>query len=271
MVYHLHDRVPLDVRARRVIEPLVAVVAVGEATLATATWGEGQPEIVLLHDGLGSIAQWRSVPAGVAQRCGRTVLAYDRPGHGRSTPVPVGAWPTRWLHDEAERLALLLEVCGIDRPILVGHSDGGSIALIHAATTDATAGVVALAAHSWVEQITVDRIAALRARPEPVIAGLRDHHADPAAVFEAWSGVWTSDEFRRWDIRPQLAAVDVPVVVAQGDTDEYATDAQAIETAAAIGDNASCVLLPRLGHLLHHHDPDLVADVVADFADTIDR
>ena len=99
-----------------------------------------------------------------------------------------------------------------------------------------------------------------------MIAGLRAHHADPVAVFEAWSGVWTSDEFGRWDVRPQLAAVDVPVVVAQGDADEYATDAQAIETAASIGDNASCVLLPGLGHLLHHQAPDLVADLVADFS-----
>ena len=180
--------------------------------------------------------------------------------------MPVGAWPADWLHDEAVRLARLLDICEVDRPILVGHSDGGSIALIHAATTDASVGVVALAAHSWVEQVTSDRIAALRARPEPVIAGLRAHHADPVAVFEAWSGVWTSDEFSRWDIRPQLAAVDVPVVVAQGDADEYATDAQAIETAASIGDNASCVLLPGLGHLLHHQAPDLVADLVADFS-----
>ena len=102
----------------------------------------------MLHDGLGSIAQWRDVPGRIADRLGVGVMAYDRPGHGASTPVPSGPWPADWLSHEADRLASLLRELEVQQPLLVGHSDGGSISLIHAATGGDVAGVVALAPHS---------------------------------------------------------------------------------------------------------------------------
>jgi pimeloyl-ACP methyl ester carboxylesterase len=243
--------------------PSTATVAVGGDRLTVATWGPGRPSIVLLHDGLGSIGQWQEVPSGLAARTGRTVLAYDRAGHGRSTPVPVGAWPADWLRREADVLAGLLDALDIEDPVLVGHSDGGSVAAIHGALTRNRSPLVLLAAHTWVEPDTADEIGRMRAAPDRIVAGLARHHAAPRALFEAWSGVWTSAEFARWDIRPQVAAIAAPVLVVQGGADEYASPEHAEVTARAIGDNAQCLLLDGLGHLLHHEAPDVVIDVVA--------
>jgi pimeloyl-ACP methyl ester carboxylesterase len=194
------------------------------------------------------------------------VLAYDRAGHGESTPWPTGPWPPDWLHREAATLAALIEAVGASSPALVGHSDGGSIAAIHAAAAPSACGAVALlAAHTWVETVTVDEIARMRAAPEGIIAGLQRFHARPRALFEAWSGVWVGDEFARWDIRPTLHTISAPALVVQGAADEYATDAHATETSAAIGDNAQCRLLPGLGHVLHHEAPDRVTELIAGF------
>ena len=102
-------------------------------SLTTQRWGDGPAEIVVLHDGLGSIRQWRDLPAQMHATTGRTVLAYDRAGHGSSTPVPTGPWPADWLHTEAELLAQLLDEVAVAEPLLVGHSDGGSISLLTAA------------------------------------------------------------------------------------------------------------------------------------------
>jgi len=222
-------------------------------------------EIILLHDGLGSISQWRSIPAEVAARTGKPVLAYDRPGHGHSTPVPTGAWPADWLHREADRFARLRPALNLTaEPMVVGHSDGGSIGLLHAAAGDPMRGLLTLAAHSWVEQTCYDAIVGMRANAESIVRGLGRDHPHPAAVFEAWSGVWVSEEFRPWDIRPMLSAVSCPTVVAQGWNDEYAAPAHAEETAAAIGDSGECRMLDGVGHLLHHEDPALVVDVIVE-------
>jgi pimeloyl-ACP methyl ester carboxylesterase len=254
--------------------------SLGDAEITVAQWGDGPAEIVLLHDGLGSIDQWRRIPSELARRTGCAVMAYDRPGHGTSTPVPDGPWPADWLHREADRFGRLLDAVEANEPLVVGHSDGGSIGLLHAvalaesqreaADHQPIRGLLTLAAHSWVEQRCFDAIAGMRARPQQIIIGLARNHADPEAVFEAWSGVWVSEDFRRWDIRPRLHTISCPTLVAQGTEDEYATDAHAIETASAIGDNASYRLLDGVGHLLHHQDPDLIVDVVSEFHRSLD-
>lgn len=236
----------------------------GANRLRTATWGDGVPSIVMLHDGIGSITQWRSVPADIAAATGATVMAYDRAGHGASTPVPMGPWPADWLHREAEVLGGLLTTIGADNPLLVGHSDGGSIALIHAAGGGAGRGLVSLAAHVWVEAVTVESIHSIRANVASVVGALGKHHDAPAEVFEAWSGGWVSEAFAPWDIRPILGTITMPVVAVQGDGDEYATPEHVSEVASAIGDHARAVLVPNARHLLHHDVPEEVTSIVAD-------
>ncbi len=223
----------------------------------------------MLHEGLGSITQWREVPALIAERTGAGVVAYDRAGHGVSTPI--GSRGADWLHVEADVLARLLERLEISEPILVGHSDGGSIALIHAASGARCRAVVTLAAHSWVEPCCVEAIASLRADPADIIEGLSRAHAAPAELFDAWSRVWTSEEFQTWDIRPSLGAISCPTVVVQGATDEYATDAQLTETVAAIGRTATLVQMPEVGHMIHREIPEIVVDLVADLHDQLRR
>ncbi len=250
--------------------PVWETIDVDDGCLTTARWGSGPPEIVLLHDGLGSIDQWRTIPGDLAVRTGRTVLAYDRPGHGSSTPHPSGPWPADWLHVEADRLSHLIDALHLGRDglplLLVGHSDGGSIALLYAATESRPAsGIITLAAHTWVEQQCVDAIVEMRAAAGPIVAGLAKSHAEPTAIFDAWSGAWVSDEFRGWDIRPRLNSIRQPTLIAQGGNDEYATPAHVDETVAAIGENATGLLLPTVGHLLHHQDPGLVVDTIATF------
>ncbi len=246
-------------------EPRTAVLPVRGSMLHTATFGDDTPGLVLLHDGLGSVDQWRTIPSDLAERTGLTVLAYDRSGHGESLPVPTAHWPVDWLAREAEVLAGLIEAVGATDPVLVGHSDGGSIAALHAARAQVASPVVLLAAHSWVEQAAVDAITGMRARRELMVRGLSRSHAHPEALFEAWSGAWTSPEFSAWDIRPLLGAIEAPTLVLQGERDEFATDLQAEATAAAIGHNATCRILPKVAHLMHHRHPELLVDQVGDF------
>lgn len=227
--------------------------------------------IVLLHDGLGSIDQWRAIPATLAATTGRTVFAYERPGHGKSTPVPAGPWPPDWLHTEAAHLVRVLDHLEVADPILVGHSDGGSIALLAVAEHGvAASGLVTLAAHSSVDPLCYDAIIAMRQNTLAIVAGLARSHAAPAEIFEAWSGVWVSDPFQEWDIAPLLGAIGCPTIIGQGDADEYAPPSHAAAIALAIGSNAECRLLPGLGHLLHHQDPEAVIALVAEFVATIE-
>jgi len=234
------------------------------ATLDTATWGSGRVPILLLHDGLGSIDQWRNLPADLAAAADATVIAYDRPGHGTSTPVPSGPWPADWMTEQADALLEFIDQLGGAPPLLVGHSDGGSIALLAAAKQPhAVCGVVALAAHSHVEEVCVDAISAMRAKSDRIVAGLGRFHADAAAVFEAWSGVWVSDQFRLWDIRERLASISAPTLIVQGTEDEYGTDNMATSTARSVGPaGCRCVLLQGVGHLLHHQAPAAVIELI---------
>lgn len=250
-------------------EGLLSTIDLGDEQLRAATWGAGAPQVVMLHDGLGSIPQWRSVPQAVAARTGLTVMAYERAGHGASLPTPSGPWPADWLHREADVLRRLLHAVEAPNPFLVGHSDGGSTALIYASQPQSQArAVLALAPHSWVEQICFDSIAGMRANTDGIVASLSRYHDHAAEVFEAWSGVWVSDDFRHWDIRPELASIDVPTVIAQGANDAYASDSQAHLTAQAVGENADSIIVPGVGHIMHHDDADVVVDLIVDFIDS---
>jgi pimeloyl-ACP methyl ester carboxylesterase len=187
----------------------------------------GQRSLVLLHEGLGSVGLWRDFPARLNAATGRRVVAFSRFGHGRSEPPPQPRTPT-FFHEEAlEVLPEVLEQLDAPEPILVGHSDGASIALIHAGHHP-VAGIALLAPHAFVEDVTV---AEIRIARERYTAGdLRErmarHHDDVDAAFRGWCDVWLDPAFRDWNLESDAERVTCPVLLIQGVDDPYGTLAQ---------------------------------------------
>lgn len=193
--------------------------------------GAGDPPVlVFLHEGLGSIAQWRDFPAALCRATGLAGLVYDRWGFGGSEPLELPR-PRDYLEREAERaLPRVLEACGVERPILVGHSDGGSIALLYAAAHPARPlACITEAAHVFVEAVTLDgiRAAADAWRTGGLPARLARYHGDKTeAVFRGWTETWLRADFRDWNIEARLPAIACPLLVIQGADDEYGSKAQ---------------------------------------------
>jgi pimeloyl-ACP methyl ester carboxylesterase len=218
--------------------------------------GSGPP-LVFLHEGLGSIELWRSFPDDVRAAAGHpTTLVYSRPGYGRSTPIE-RPWPVEYLHREAlDVLPPLLDRLGLQRPVLVGHSDGASIALIHAGAGHPVAGLALLAPHVFVEDRSVAGIASARdayrsGGPGGLRSRLARYHDDVDGVFWGWNDVWLSPAFRSWDIEDVLPAIDAPVLAIQGDADEYGTLAQLDAIEAGVRGPFRRVVVPGGRHVLH--------------------
>ena len=228
------------------------------------------PTVVFLHEGLGCRQGWRSFPQQVHRALGVGTLAYSRWGYGASDPRP-GAWPVAFMHDEAiEILPEVLSRVGLTRPpVLVGHSDGGSIALIFAATyPDAVQAVVTEAAHVMVEDVTVASIADAHHRfsTGDLRQRLSKHHGDNTdSLFSGWSGVWLSPAFRQWDIRALLPSIRCPVLAIQGRDDQFGTIAQLDEIAAGAGGPVETMLVDGCGHAPHAERPRDVLSAVTAF------
>jgi pimeloyl-ACP methyl ester carboxylesterase len=232
---------------------------------------DGGPDLVFLHEGLGSITQWRDTPEQIAQACGRPALVYARAGYGRSTPV-VPPRPLTYMHDEAALLPAVLAAAGVSDHVLVGHSDGASIALIAAGRgDDAPRAIVAIAPHVIVEDVSVASIAA--AADAYRTGGLRDklarHHADVDGAFWGWNRAWLDPEFRNWDLRAFLPRVTAPILVVQGDRDEYGTAAQVDAIAAGAGGPVEVAWIAGAGHAPFRDAPDLVHERIARFITTV--
>lgn len=202
-------------------------------SLETKWWGPGPevaPTLVLLHEGLGCVALWRDFPEALVTATGCGVFAYSRFGYGGSDPVTLPR-PMTYMHDEA--LAILphvLDAAGVRRAILVGHSDGGSIAAIHAgAVHDARVlGVVMLAAHFFVEDLNIAAIGAIRRTYEEgdLRARMARYHRDVEVAFRGWNDAWLDPRFRDFDITDQVASIRVPILALQGANDPYGSDEQ---------------------------------------------
>jgi len=193
--------------------------------------------VILLHEGLGSVSLWRGFPQKLADATGRRTIAFSRHGHGQSDLPPRPRTP-HFMHEEAlETLPTVLAGLEIDTPVLIGHSDGASIALIYAAAHRTTQAVVAIAPHVFVEEMCLTEIR--RARHAYTREGLRErmarHHKDPDAAFYGWNDVWLDPHFPEWDIRRDIQTIDCPLLLIQGMRDQYGTLKQldAIENAAA--------------------------------------
>jgi pimeloyl-ACP methyl ester carboxylesterase len=183
--------------------------------------------LVLLHEGLGSVGLWRGFPERLANATNRRTIAFSRYGHGQSDPPAKPRTPT-FMHEEAlEVLPELLKELQIEQPILVGHSDGASIALIYTAHHAVTA-VVAIAPHVFVEEMCLAEIRQTKETYEAT--DLRDrmarHHRDPDAAFYGWNDVWLHPEFPRWNIESEIQAIEAPLLLIQGTRDQYGTMAQ---------------------------------------------
>lgn len=230
--------------------------------------------IVFLHEGLGSVSLWaqrgRSWPEAVCQASGRAGLVYSRRGYGRSDAVPdvrgAGRLATDYMHKEAwEVLPALLASRGIGKPVLLGHSDGASIALLHASRHPVTASIV-MAPHLMVEDMAVQAIAEATVAFES--QGLRDrlarHHADVDCAFWQWNDIWLSPAFRSFDIRPDCRRIGAPLLAIQGMNDEYGTMAQLDELALA-APHTRQLRLAGCGHSPQRDQPDRTLEAVVDF------
>jgi pimeloyl-ACP methyl ester carboxylesterase len=186
------------------------------------------PELVFLHEGLGSVSHWKDFPLRVAEATGCPAMVYSRYGSGQSD-ILREARSVRYMHDEAlDVLPDLLSELKIDQPILIGHSDGASIAIIYAGSHDRVRGLVLLAPHVFVEDLSVASIAQAKVQFQTTdLPGkLARHHRDPVRTFWGWNDIWLHSEFRTWNIEEYLPRISCPVLVIQGLQDQYGTMAQ---------------------------------------------
>jgi len=225
------------------------------------------PAIVMLHEGLGSIAMWRDFPQQVADATGCEVVLYSRYGYGKSAPIEK-SHAADFMHREAlESLPDLLDQLTIRKPILFGHSDGGSIALIHAGGAHRElAGVIVLAPHVLVETLTITSIAAAKKAylNSNLFEKLAKYHDNVDSAFWGWNDIWLNPEFLHWNIEEYLSTIACPVLAIQGNDDEYGSMEQVDIISRKVKD-VDIVKLPQCRHSPHLDQPQAVLKTVANF------
>ncbi|MBT3788273.1 MAG: alpha/beta hydrolase [Alphaproteobacteria bacterium] len=230
--------------------------------------------LILLHEGLGCVAMWRDFPEKLSAATGCGVLVYSRQGYGASDACDLPR-PVSFMHHEGQSvLPGLIKALGVQEHVLVGHSDGGSIVLINAgsAATEGLKGVVTLAAHVFVEDISVSSIAAIKTVFETT--GMPDklarYHGDnTVCAFWGWNGVWLDPEFRDWNIEEFLSEIEVPVLALQGVNDEYGTPDQIDSIKRNIGISARTIMLDDCGHSPQKDQPDATLRAIAGFVNRV--
>ena len=216
--------------------------------------------VVFLHEGLGSISMWREFPRAFCDRNGLAGFVFSRYGYGRSTAKPASErWGVDFMAEQAnDVLPKLFAAVGIERPWLFGHSDGATIALLHAAR-HSVAGVIAVAPHLFVEDVSIASIEKARAAFESgdLRRGLAKHHDDPDSAFRGWNDAWLAPAFRGWNIERDIETIACPVLAVQGEDDEYGT----LEQIRAIGRRVAqteLFVIPACGHSPHRDQPELL-------------
>ncbi len=220
--------------------------------------------LIFLHEGLGSVAGWRDFPRSVCDRLQAPGLVYSRRGYGRSTPLGQSRG-TDYLHREAwVVLPALLDELGIDAPLLVGHSDGGSIALLYAARHTPRA-IAIMAPHVFVEDVTIDGIRVAREAwgHGKLRAPLARMHEDPDGAFFGWNDGWLDPAFRHWNIEAELPRIRCPVLAIQGYDDQYGTMEQLDRIAAGVTAPCRLLKLAGCGHSPQRDRPEQVTDAIA--------
>jgi pimeloyl-ACP methyl ester carboxylesterase len=237
--------------------------------------GRDKPVLVFLHEGLGSIRQWRDFPARVADATGCRALVYDRYGYGQSDVLEEVKRDISFMHEEGLiNLRVLLSTLGINNPILVGHSDGASIGLIHAGANNPVCGVAAIAPHVFIEPICLESIekATKTFETTDLPVKLGRYHRDARKTFYGWADVWLDPEFKRWDIREDyLPRVTCPVLAIQGYDDEYGTMAQLDEIERRVSGPCELLKLENCGHAPFRDQPEQTLSSVAAFIENLIR
>lgn len=248
------------------------VVGRGEIELVDlpATRGAGRlAPLVFLHEGLGSLGLWRGFPRDVHAATGRRTIVYSRHGYGGSAVVTEPRGVDYMHHEALTVLPELLDRLEVERPVLVGHSDGASIALVHAGSdrTGEVAALVLLAPHVIVEDESIRGIRAARAAflDTDLEDRLARHHRNAAATFWGWNDIWLSDEFRSWDITDVLGGVRCPVLAVQGLDDEYGTVRQLDLIEAGVPAPVERLHLAGCGHAPHLERPEETTAAVVGF------
>ena len=229
------------------------------------------PELVFLHEGLGSISHWKDFPARAAAVTGCPVTVYSRYGSGNSDPL-IEPRAVTYMHDEALRsLPDLLGQLEIADPILIGHSDGASIALIYTGTHKSVRGLVLLAPHVFVEDLSVASIAAARTSFETtnLPEKLARHHRDAGSTFWGWNNIWLDPAFRRWNIEEYLPRITCPILAIQGLDDQYGTMAQVQAIARQSGGPVEVLPLAECRHSPQRDQAEAVLAAIAKFVQRI--
>ncbi|MBO4228300.1 alpha/beta fold hydrolase [Bradyrhizobium neotropicale] len=232
---------------------------------------DAAPTIVMLHEGLGSVGLWGDFPEKLQAAIGAGVFAYSRAGYGASSPVQLPR-PLDYMHTEAQEvLPKLLDVIGFRRGLLVGHSDGASIAAIYAGSHQdhRLQGIALIAPHFIVEDISVKSIAEIKAMYEStnLKEKLARWHKDVDNAFYGWSGAWLDSKFWDWDISEYLAYVRVPIAILQGGADQYGTLRQAEIAKEECYCPVDVTVIPGAGHSPHREAPEAALNAIADFAE----
>jgi pimeloyl-ACP methyl ester carboxylesterase len=227
------------------------------------------PTLVFLHEGLGSIAQWRDFPLAVSRATHLPAVVYERAGYGEADP-PAGPRSIRYLHEEAlESLPEVLRRLQIEDAVLIGHSDGGSIALIFASVwPQKVRGIITEAAHVFVEDVTLSGIrdaVKLYASSDLPKRLSKYHGSNAEAAFRGWSETWLSPSFRSWNIEEYLSGVRCPVLAIQGGEDEYGTSAQVEAIVKGVSGPAAPLIIEGCGHVPHHQARERVLAAMTRF------
>lgn len=227
--------------------------------------------IVMLHEGLGSVSMWKDFPGRIAEATGSGVLVYSRYGHGRSERL-TDKRGVDFMHHEAQVvLPELLERCEIQRPILLGHSDGGSICILYAATVAQKPRALVLEApHVFVEDLSVSSIAQIRAvyQTTDLPKKLARHHDHVDETFLGWNDIWLDPQFRSWNIEEYLDDIACPILVIQGERDEYGTLAQ-VEAIKSRVAGTEALVLQKCGHSPHRDQPEKTLEAITKFVQRV--
>lgn len=225
-----------------------------------------KPILVFLHEGLGSIAQWKDFPALLCQKTGLSGFLYERKGYGHSSPN-LKKRTSLYLHEEAKTLESVLQKTEIKNPIFIGHSDGGSIALLYKSEIKPKA-IVTMAAHVFVEEITLEGIrkAVDIYKTTSLSQKLKKYHFDQTdTLFWSWADTWLSKEFKDWNITKEISHIICPILALQGENDEYGTPEQLKAITKSVVGPVQTQLIPHCAHSPHLEAKEEVIKIISNF------